>query len=454
MSGVLRLRARRRNCHVRRRRSGRSPRRARAAPERAADSARRAGCAAGPPPEDYVVEVGRLFDAVRADYRRHVDVHVSRRTDRRDRGARRAADAGAKSSTRATRRSCRASSTCTRTNRRSRARGSGACGSRMASLPCARSRPDVAEAVERGEVLGERPSARAAAHRFTGCGRVGADAVVERFDARARPQLSGHRRRLRPSARDSSARGIRRRGRVRHRERSHRARGALRARAVARPLSYQDALATSSLPRPCCLRSRRIACGLQGWADQLARGAHAIAIRPIPRCLRPPSERLGEAPGRPAPHLPRLQQTSLGLVRAGGRVAIGSDAPAVPYGLGVHYDLGLIAAAGLPNDQVAEARDGGRRAGARPRAPDRDAGGRQNRRLHRNRRRSARAVVRHATDHGRRQRRCLDRSRGLAREPLTLSDRFTSAVGRGSTHAFDRRKNAQVVKTVTYTSLL
>jgi hypothetical protein len=28
-------------------------------------------------PEDYVVEVGRLFDAVRAEYRRHVDVHVS-----------------------------------------------------------------------------------------------------------------------------------------------------------------------------------------------------------------------------------------------------------------------------------------------------------------------------------------------------------------------------------------
>jgi len=28
-------------------------------------------------PEDYVVEVGRLFDAVRAEYRRHVDIHVS-----------------------------------------------------------------------------------------------------------------------------------------------------------------------------------------------------------------------------------------------------------------------------------------------------------------------------------------------------------------------------------------
>ena len=31
---------------------------------------------------------------------------------------------------------------------------------------------------------------------------------------------------------------------------------------------------------------------------------------------------------------------------------IGSDAPAVPYGLGVHFELGLLAAAGLPNDQA------------------------------------------------------------------------------------------------------
>ena len=56
----------------------------------------------------------------------------------------------------------------------------------------------------------------------------------------------------------------------------------------------------------------------------------------------------GSAPGA----LPRLQQILARLVRAGGRVAIGSDAPAVPYGLGVHFDMALIAAAGLPNDQA------------------------------------------------------------------------------------------------------
>ena len=40
------------------------------------------------------------------------------------------------------------------------------------------------------------------------------------------------------------------------------------------------------------------------------------------------------------------------LVRAGGRVAVGSDAPAVPYGLGLHLQLALLARAGIANDQV------------------------------------------------------------------------------------------------------
>lgn len=47
-----------------------------------------------------------------------------------------------------------------------------------------------------------------------------------------------------------------------------------------------------------------------------------------------------------------LQQTVVRLVRDGGRVAIGTDAPAAPYGLGVHVEMQLLAAAGLPNDQV------------------------------------------------------------------------------------------------------
>jgi Tol biopolymer transport system component len=47
-----------------------------------------------------------------------------------------------------------------------------------------------------------------------------------------------------------------------------------------------------------------------------------------------------------------LEENIARLVRAGGRVAAGSEAPAVPYGLGVHIELALLADAGLPIDQV------------------------------------------------------------------------------------------------------
>jgi hypothetical protein len=46
------------------------------------------------------------------------------------------------------------------------------------------------------------------------------------------------------------------------------------------------------------------------------------------------------------------QRTVAELVRGGGRVATGSDAPSVPYGLGMHAELSLLSAAGLPNDQA------------------------------------------------------------------------------------------------------
>jgi len=59
-----------------------------------------------------------------------------------------------------------------------------------------------------------------------------------------------------------------------------------------------------------------------------------------------------ERPDGLAGVLPPLEQTIARLARAGGRVAIGSDAPAVPYGLGVHVELALLAEAGIANDHV------------------------------------------------------------------------------------------------------
>jgi hypothetical protein len=47
-----------------------------------------------------------------------------------------------------------------------------------------------------------------------------------------------------------------------------------------------------------------------------------------------------------------LTSTVARIVRGGGGAAITSDAPAVPYGYGIHTELALLAAAGIPNDQV------------------------------------------------------------------------------------------------------
>jgi hypothetical protein len=47
-----------------------------------------------------------------------------------------------------------------------------------------------------------------------------------------------------------------------------------------------------------------------------------------------------------------LANTVARVLRGSGRVTVTSDAPAVPYGYGVHAELALLASAGIPNDQV------------------------------------------------------------------------------------------------------
>jgi Tol biopolymer transport system component len=84
-----------------------------------------------------------------------------------------------------------------------------------------------------------------------------------------------------------------------------------------------------------------------------------VAANPLPvqdaayRALFTSAERAswGRADGL-AGLLTPLRQTTVRLVRAGGRVAIGSDAPAVPYGLGVHLELALLADAGIATDRL------------------------------------------------------------------------------------------------------
>jgi hypothetical protein len=88
--------------------------------------------------------------------------------------------------------------------------------------------------------------------------------------------------------------------------------------------------------------------GLNGWPDRTQPWQRDSAYS----ALFTPVEQAAWAREGLAAALPALQDTVARLIRAGGRVAVGSDAPTVPYGLGLHLELALLGGAGLSNDQV------------------------------------------------------------------------------------------------------
>jgi hypothetical protein len=89
--------------------------------------------------------------------------------------------------------------------------------------------------------------------------------------------------------------------------------------------------------------------GLNGWPDRtqpwLRDSAYSALFTPVEQAA-------WAREGLATAAVPALQNTVARLIRAGGRVAAGSDAPTVPYGLGLHLELALLGAAGLSNDQV------------------------------------------------------------------------------------------------------
>jgi hypothetical protein len=87
--------------------------------------------------------------------------------------------------------------------------------------------------------------------------------------------------------------------------------------------------------------------GLDGWPSP--RPPRDAAYRALSTSAE---QAAWETAGPTAAWVPALEQTVARLVRAGGRVAVGSDTPAVPYGLGFHLELALLAEAGIASDQI------------------------------------------------------------------------------------------------------
>jgi hypothetical protein len=304
------------------------------------------------PPDDYVVQVGRLFDAVRADYRRHVDVHVS--------GGRIVAIVGRGVLPTPAKVIDARDATVVPGFVDVHAHQSALTGERLGRMWLAYGVTtvreitfDLAEAVERGEAwasgrpLGPRLVASPAAGAPEPTPSLNASTLVP---VRTYPGISaGFGHDLARLAHESTSRSFdlgatRGEGRIG---------GASPYELELSPdlASYQDALATLISSFTVLPSALGAVAGLGGWPDEASRGSRARD--PAYFSLFTLAERAGWANSGPASAaLPRLQQTIARFARGGGRVAIGSDAPAVPYGLGVHYDLGLLAAAGLPNDQV------------------------------------------------------------------------------------------------------
>jgi hypothetical protein len=111
--------------------------------------------------------------------------------------------------------------------------------------------------------------------------------------------------------------------------------------------AYQDGVSRLMAAETTLVTGLAALTGLHGWPAPRPRNDPAFTA------LFTPTEQA--AWGRPdalGAAVPALERTLARMVRAGGRVAVGSDAPAVPYGLGVHLELALLARAGIANDQV------------------------------------------------------------------------------------------------------
>lgn len=111
--------------------------------------------------------------------------------------------------------------------------------------------------------------------------------------------------------------------------------------------AYQDGISRLIASDATFVTGLAALAGLAGWPGQP--GSRDAAYR----ALFTPAEQLAwERPDALRQTVPALAQTIARLLRAGGRIAVGSDTPAVPPGLGTHLELALLEQAGIANDQI------------------------------------------------------------------------------------------------------
>jgi Tol biopolymer transport system component len=294
------------------------------------------------PPSDYVVEIGRLFDGVRGSYQRHVDLHV--------RGGRIAAivprgmlpASGAIIDAR--------DATAIPGLIDLHAHQSALVGERLGRAWLAYGVTTVrelttapGEAIERAETWA---SGRAIGPRLL-ASAAGAELPELPDVVRPYPGIAhGFAHSLLRQAREIGVPDLEP-GAFPERLRTD-----FDARGAELELSpgftaYQDGFSRLMAGEATLVTGLAALTGLHGWPAPRPRNDAAFAA------LFTPTEQA--AWGRPdalGAAVPAIERTIARLIRAGGRVGVGSDAPAVPYGLGVHLELALLARAGIANDQI------------------------------------------------------------------------------------------------------
>jgi Tol biopolymer transport system component len=302
-----------------------------------------------PPAPDYVLQVGRLFDGIRGDYRRHVDIHI--------RQGRIVAIVG---------------------------RGVLPAEGTVVALPDATVIPGLIDIHAHEDALaGERLGRAWLAYGVTTVREITTDvpAAIERSEAWASGRLLGPRLLVTPAmGLEASIPGD---SRAPIRSYPGIANGfahslSQQARTLSIPRVDRKLASVASQGAAGAPYELEVSPGFQAYQDELSRliasgtvftpglgalaglsawpssGAPSTMRRDTAfRTLFTPTEQnrwmlSGDLPAA----LPALQQTVVRLIRGGGRVAVGSDAPAVPYGLGAHLELALLSAAGLGNDQI------------------------------------------------------------------------------------------------------
>jgi Tol biopolymer transport system component len=293
------------------------------------------------PPPDYVVEVGRLFDGVRGTYQRHVDVHV--------RGGRIAAIVGRGVLPPPGPVIDARDATVIPGLIDLHAHQSALVGERLGRAWLAYGvttvrelAPVTGEAVERAETWasGRSPGPRLLVSPLADQEPSSSPAV------RAYPGIAqGLAHSLRRQAREIAIPPWES-GALPTRLRSDADSPSLELELSPGFTAYQDGFSRLIVSETTFVTGLAALAGLHGWPAPRPRRDDAYALfTPVEQAVWERPDALGSA-------IPALERTIARLVRAGGRVGVGSDAPAVPYGLGLHLELALLAQAGIANDQV------------------------------------------------------------------------------------------------------